>query len=1017
MKLADITKKRRKHLKSCHENKDNSHELIARLYSEPSHFLYELLQNADDACASEVQFKLTSQSLIFIHNGKKLFNINDVDSITTIGSSTKKDDVNSIGTFGAGFKSVFAITKTPMIHSGEYHFKIIDLIVPEIIVPLKSHKKNETLIEIPFNHPDIPKNTAYTQIFEHLMCLESKSLFFLRNISKIQWCTESDNGHYLSNKKNENNRAFLQSFINGQEQHFLEYLLFTKNIEISDTNAPLHIAIAYQLNNNKIVPVSNAKLFVFFPTTVETGLQFLVHAPYKTTPNRESIPFMDHQNQAITKEIAILIAENIQSIKEKGLLDVDFLNLLPIDSTKTHSLYKSVFKHVQKELSTKQLLPTSNNGYANASNTLLAREKVLVSLLKERDFSQLFQQERKFWLSTEITVNKRKQLRNYLLKMGIPEINMETFCKKITKEFIEKKTDEWIIQFYSYVTEKKALYRVKSYYETAGVLRYLPIIRIEDNTHVCPEDGFGNMLVYLPKKGESRFPIVKQTIATNEKAHEFLKSLGLKEPNDIDEINKFIIPKYQGDINTKEYIKDFKRVLTIWLLSNKYDKDKILDLLKPLYFIRCINQKNSIRYANSAANVYFETERLHDWFHGNQDSNIRFIDKELTNVDNSRNFLSRLGVRNDIKILGTNNKEVHDYGKHERSVNGFNPDFDIYGLEYVLSNITYKNSKFLWSLLLRYSNKLKGYIETTSNQNYSYQKGEEEISKVMVALNQNCFWLYRNENERIDLPIEQILFDELSDDYQKEHENLEKLIQVLGFKKEIVKEFEEKTGMKVISLEVYNKFIRDKQAECEQSQKIDNTKHNEDESWIPEIKPDHAKITVEDCSESGYLQEDLSNQSVHKNIENNNSNQVIKYENNAGNTSKFIDTKAIGDWGENYAKRYLSEKYPTNETEVVWLNQTGTVGKGYDFVIKQNNIDIAYYEVKSKTDETPQIFQISGTQWGWANQLYDLKNGDMYIILLISNAGKEDAKYREIINPVKLWKEGKLQADVVNIKL
>jgi len=38
-----------------------------------------------------------------------------------------------IGKFGAGFKSVFAVTKTPQIHSGEYHFKIRDFIIPEQI--------------------------------------------------------------------------------------------------------------------------------------------------------------------------------------------------------------------------------------------------------------------------------------------------------------------------------------------------------------------------------------------------------------------------------------------------------------------------------------------------------------------------------------------------------------------------------------------------------------------------------------------------------------------------------------------------------------------------------------------------------------------------------------------------------------------------------------------------------------------------------------------------------------------
>ena len=132
MDLSALTEKRREHVKSCQDNDDNSHKIIAELYSDPSHFVYEILQNSDDAKASEIQFTLTKKNLEIVHNGKKLFSYNDIKSITTVGSTTKKDDINAIGKFGAGFKSVFAVTNTPQIHSGEYHFEIQDFIVPEV---------------------------------------------------------------------------------------------------------------------------------------------------------------------------------------------------------------------------------------------------------------------------------------------------------------------------------------------------------------------------------------------------------------------------------------------------------------------------------------------------------------------------------------------------------------------------------------------------------------------------------------------------------------------------------------------------------------------------------------------------------------------------------------------------------------------------------------------------------------------------------------------------------------------
>ena len=65
--------------------------LLTELYPDNAHFIYELLQNAEDARATAVEFILYDNSIQFEHNGDRLFSINDVHSITSIGVSTKKD--------------------------------------------------------------------------------------------------------------------------------------------------------------------------------------------------------------------------------------------------------------------------------------------------------------------------------------------------------------------------------------------------------------------------------------------------------------------------------------------------------------------------------------------------------------------------------------------------------------------------------------------------------------------------------------------------------------------------------------------------------------------------------------------------------------------------------------------------------------------------------------------------------------------------------------------------------------
>lgn len=994
MDLSDLTQKRLEHIESCRANGDKSHEIIAGLYSDPSHFIYEILQNADDAQASEVEFELTPSELSITHNGRKLFDFEDVDSITTVGSSTKADDVNAIGKFGAGFKSVFAITKTPTIHSRDFHFKITDFIVPEEIVPVNIEQEMTKII-LPFDHL---KNTdPYEQISERLQKLESESLLFLRNIKEIQWRTKTDSGHYLSEIGD--NKASLISQIN-EEYSLIEYFLFTKNIQVDDTE--LNIVVAYQLKDKIIVPVTDSKLFVFFPTKEETGFKFLVHAPYKTTPSRESIPFDDTQNHRITEELAPLVAESIIGLKNSGLLNVNVLSMLPIDSENTHPIYSIAFEQVKSIFAKQALLPTITKKYEKADNVVLAREKALTNL--EDSFNK------NTWLSTEITHDKTPELRSYLInELDIKEITMQNFCKEISEEFIESKTDSWLVKFYASIVNNESLYR-DGYQK--GILRERPIIRLENDSHINPENDSGDIQVYLPTASQSKFKTVKRTLLEKPEAKQFLEKLGLKQPDSVTEIKQFIVPKYQGDvIEEQAYLEDVSFVMETWTNAIDHQKGEICDLLNSCWFVRCKNQVGDVSFQKrKETDVYFNSKVLLDWFSGGKDEAIYFIDIGSKITDEMKTFFECLDVDEHLKISKHDDPIPYGYDNDPRKfqrINGFNPNIDISGLEYALENINKFRSTFLWQILLTNNpSRLSGQTKTRLFLKEDFKKSEIENSKILDLLQKN-HWLYNKEENLIEKPLSKILLNDLNDDYKKENGNIEELVKVLGLKLDKVAEFEKETGMKAVDKEEYDKFEK-----WQEAQTADSDESTDESDWKPEVSPENATLNQDDADWIKLEPEDLSGQDITK------SSTDSGQENNDDNKpATFKNSKAIGEWGEKVAKKYLKEKYPENE--VVWLNKSGNVGKGYDFVIKNtdNGEDIAYYEVKSKTDESPKSFQVSGTQWNWAKQLHNSKKGDMYKILLVSNAGTRQPKIRGINNPVELWKSGKLYADPVSIEL
>src|SRR5260370_24060336 len=92
-------------------------DLLGQLYSERTHFIFELIQNAEDAGATELAFELFGDRLELRHDGRP-FTEADVRGVCGVGKSAKSGDLTAIGKFGIGFKSVYAYTKSPRIYSG-----------------------------------------------------------------------------------------------------------------------------------------------------------------------------------------------------------------------------------------------------------------------------------------------------------------------------------------------------------------------------------------------------------------------------------------------------------------------------------------------------------------------------------------------------------------------------------------------------------------------------------------------------------------------------------------------------------------------------------------------------------------------------------------------------------------------------------------------------------------------------------------------------------------------------------
>ena len=95
---ADYEKIRNEIVKRRGEETDHL-DIYWEQYSDKTHFIYEILQNAEDVDASKISFILYNNELRIMHNGREFLEngeINDVTGICDIKRSNKENDLRRI---------------------------------------------------------------------------------------------------------------------------------------------------------------------------------------------------------------------------------------------------------------------------------------------------------------------------------------------------------------------------------------------------------------------------------------------------------------------------------------------------------------------------------------------------------------------------------------------------------------------------------------------------------------------------------------------------------------------------------------------------------------------------------------------------------------------------------------------------------------------------------------------------------------------------------------------------------
>lgn len=303
----------------------NSLELLSSgIYTEEERFVFELLQNAVDSYDEvsgglDVKIIVGNGQFVFMHTGKA-FSERDLEGLCDIGNGNKMTDAKKIGYKGIGFKSVFMHSKRVTVITNDTCFRFDE----EACKALAAERGKEYYnVKMPWQIipiiSEIPKGIDYSQynvttILEvsntkkllkkvQKLLSDARFLLFLK-VSNLKVSLFDMNNEILTLSKTQDGNILTLAKNNVPQTRGLMFAgdvtipTEVKEDLIHDVKTPsklkdsdsVEISFAIALDNDgKIVPLKDAVVYTYLPTSFSFGFEFIVNANFITDAGRQQL--------------------------------------------------------------------------------------------------------------------------------------------------------------------------------------------------------------------------------------------------------------------------------------------------------------------------------------------------------------------------------------------------------------------------------------------------------------------------------------------------------------------------------------------------------------------------------------------------------------------------------------------------------------------------------------------------------------------------------------------------------
>ena len=661
---------------------------LVQLYTEKPHFIYELLQNAEDAEAKRIMFIENPESLVVMHDGRP-FTERNLAGLTDIGLSDKLPETNKIGKFGVGFKSVFTICKDLYVSSEpsnwkgdikglypRFSAKVTDFVNLEEADTLEMLEGYTTRFEFPYNTKE--KFTGYRDmgelqetVAEKLLDIGNTTLLFLRNLKEIQYSINipgmERSGKYVLNEERLSDRLthVVSRGLAGDEEVQGNYYKFSRPVKIDNVQRSVDIAFKFEYDkegNVTFTKPENGCISVYFPTGTVSGLNFIVQGPFQTTPNRSEVLRNSPLNAKLVQQVAFLLRQAILDLRDMDLVTADFLNMLPFNTRafKHLPLMESLVETITKLFKEEKIFPGNEGGYWGKDEVFLARNNQMAILFGEGRLKELINDGRQHvCVSTKIKEFMNFDALYLFLKkeIGVPVLEPEDLCKYYTDSstFLSRMDVGWLVRFCKMYSELQS----SCFQEKKAATNMLTacFVKTADGRFVAPRRLDNDRYVVNifrptgdPKK-DLHGNVVDPEIYSQCKDF-FDDTLRASVPTDCDVFLADFAARYDkaNDMPDKEHIQDVKKLLKY--LAKYSQREDVEDLIKNHLKLRGLRKGTPIFRNPIQSDYYLQTDvngdSLEDYFAG-LTPHACFVDGNFyANHGISDDDLTKLGVMGSV---------------------------------------------------------------------------------------------------------------------------------------------------------------------------------------------------------------------------------------------------------------------------------------------------------------------------------------------------------------------------------